>query len=60
MIPLTYEENDSYENQKVFHICKKEFLFDIDSCSENMYVKYRKVTDHCHYTGKYREAAHNI
>ena len=60
MIPLTYEENDSYENQKVSHICKKEFPFDIDSCCENMYVKYRKVTDHCHYTGKYREAAHNI
>ena len=22
--------------------------------------KYRKVTDHCHYTGKYKGAAHSI
>ena len=22
--------------------------------------KYHKVGDHCHYTGKYREAAHDI
>ena len=60
MIRLTHEENDSYENQKVCHICKKEFIFDIDSCGENTYVKYRKVKDHCHYIGKYRSAAHNI
>ena len=25
-----------------------------------MYIKYCKVKDHCHYTGKYRRAAHNI
>ena len=25
-----------------------------------MYIKYRKVKYHCHYTGKYRGAAHNI
>ena len=23
-------------------------------------INYRKVRDHCHYTGKYRGAAHNI
>ena len=23
-------------------------------------TKYHKVRDHCHYTGKYRRAAHNI
>ena len=25
MIPLTDEKNESYENQKVCYICKKEF-----------------------------------
>ena len=38
MIPLTDEENDFYENQKVFHKWKKEFIFNIDSCTENMYI----------------------
>ena len=58
MIPLTHEENDSYQNQTVCHICKKEFIF--DNRGQNMYTKYCKVRDHCHYTGKYRGAAHNI
>ena len=35
MIPLTNEENESYLKQKVCHICKKEFFFDID-CSEGV------------------------
>ena len=39
---------------------KNKFIFDIDSCSKNMYIKHRKVKDHCHYTGKYRGAARNI
>ena len=51
MIPLTNEETESYEKQKVCYICEKEF-------STNK--KYRKVRDHCHYTGKFRGAAHNI
>ena len=46
MIPLTEEEKESYENQEICHICKKEFNND------------NKVRDHCHYTGKYRGAAH--
>ena len=58
MIPLTNEENESY--QKVSHTWKKEFLFDIDSFSDNMYIEYRRFRDHCHYTGKFRGAAHNI
>ena len=37
---------------------QKEFIFDIDSCSENMYAKYRWVRDHCHFTGKYKGAVH--
>ena len=47
MIPLTNEKKESYENQETCHICKKEFDND------------NKVRDHCHYTGKYRGAAHN-
>ena len=47
IIPLTNEEKESYENQEICHICKKEFNND------------NKVRDHCHYTGKYRGAAHN-
>ena len=25
-----------------------------------MFIKYRRVRDHCHYTGKYGGAVHNI
>ena len=53
MIPLTEEENESYANQKICHICEKEFSAD------NKDKKYHKVRVHCHYTGKYRGAAHN-
>ena len=28
--------------------------------NKNAFQLYHKVRDHCHYTGKYREAAHNI
>ena len=47
MMPLTNEEKESYETQEICHIWKKEFNND------------NKVRDHCHYTGKYRGAAHN-
>ena len=53
MIPLTEEEKESYENQKICHICEKEFSTDHKD------KKNHKVRDHCHYTGKYRGAAHN-
>ena len=52
MDPLTEEEKESYKNQKLCHICKKEF------CTNNN-KEMRKVRDHCHYTGKYRGAAHS-
>ena len=48
MIYLTDEENKSHENQKFCYICKKRFIKD-----------NKKVTDHCHFTGKYRGTAHN-
>ena len=46
MAPLTKKEKEDYNNQKVCYICKIEFIDD-------------KLRDHCHYTGKYRGAAHN-
>ena len=58
MIPLTDEENKSYEKQKLCYICKKEFS--TDKKDKNVFKLYRKVRDHCHYTAKFRGAAHSI
>ena len=52
MIPLTTKEEIYHNKQKICYICKKEF----DTSNKKNY----KVRDHCHYTGKYRGAAHNI
>ena len=53
IIPLTKEENINYYNdQQICYKCKKEF--------DKSDKKHHKVRDHCHYTGKYRGAAHNI
>ena len=49
MIPLTTKEEIDNYKKKICYICKKEF-------DKTNY----KVRDHCHYTGKYRGAAHNI
>ena len=46
-----------YESQKVCHICKEGFCYDKNKSSE--FKRYHKVRDHCHYTGKFRGAAHN-
>ena len=58
MIPLTDKETETYEKQKVCHICKKKNCFDEND--KNTFEVYHKVRDHCHYTGKFRGAAHNI
>ena len=58
MIPLTDEETEFYENQKVCHICKKEFS--TEKNDKNTSKLYHKVRDHCHYTGKFKGAAHSI
>ena len=52
MLPLTKEKRKIYRKQKVCYICKREFGTDDNN------KKYHKVKDHCHYTGKYRGAAH--
>ena len=52
MIPLTIKEKLHYNEQKICYVCKKEL--------DNNDKKHYKVRDHCHYTGKYRGAAHNM
>ena len=52
-MPLTKEEKEFRSVQIVCHIFKRIFSTDYDN------KKYHKVKDHCHYTGKYRGAAHN-
>ena len=54
MIPLTKKEEKHHNKQKVCYICRKEFNTD-DSDK-----KHHKEKDHCHYTGNYRGATHNI
>ena len=49
MIPLTTEEKINHNEQEICYICKKEFD-----------KKNYKVRDHCHFTRKYRGAAHDI
>ena len=48
MNKLTKEQNIEFITAKECHICFKKFS-----------TKDRKVRDHCHYTGKYRGAAHS-
>ena len=58
MMPLTDNENNYYEEQTECCMFQKEFC-----CDKNQKMKfklYKKVRDHCHYTGKFRGAAHSI
>ena len=48
MDKLTKEQNIEFVAAKECHICFKKFS-----------SKDRKIRDHCHYTGKYRGAAHS-
>ena len=58
LLPLTNREEESYKNQEICHICEKEFC--IDKSNKKEFKLKQKVRDHCHYTGKYRGAAHSI
>ena len=57
VILLTEDENKSYKEQEICHICHEKFC--TDEHDEN-YKNRREVKDLCHYTGKFREAAHSI
>ena len=52
MIALTIKEEIYHNKQNICYICNREF--------DTSYKKHYKVKDHCHYTGKYRDAAHNM
>ena len=55
MLPLTKQELKPYQNAKLCYICGKRFLKKFINDKN-----YRKVRDYCHFTGKYRGAAHSI
>ena len=56
IIPLTNEQKKSYKNQEKCYICEEKFCVDKD---DKNYTNRKKVKDHCHYTGKFRGAAHS-
>ena len=54
-VALTKEELKTHQDPKVCYNCGKIVL------KRSVKDKnYREVRDHCHYTGKYRDAAHSI
>ena len=55
MLSLTKEELKSHQDAKVCYNCGKRIF---KKLSKN--INYRKVRDHCHFTVKYRGAAHSI
>ena len=57
MAQLLHEENNFYNEQEICYICKEKFCVDKD---DKDYINRKKVKDHCHYTGKFRGAAHSI
>ena len=55
ILPLTKEELISYQYAEICYSLGRKIkkMFSED-------IKYKKVTDDCHYIGKYRGAAHSI
>ena len=58
MTPLTADNISLYHSQKVCYICKRAFCY--DKKQEQRFKLYKKVRDHCHFTGKFKGTAHCI
>ena len=52
-INMSPKDKKDYNSNKICHLCSKRFYPDSNEI-------YQKVRDHCHFTGKYRGAAHSI
>ena len=55
ILPITKEELKSHQDAKVCYSCGNRSLKKLYKC-----INYQKVRGNCHYTGKYKGAAHNI
>ena len=58
MTPLTSVDVALYQSQKVCYIYGKAFCY--DKKQGKRCKLYKKIRDHCHFTGKFRGAAHSI
>ena len=54
MLPLTKQELKPHQDARSCYICGKVILKKLSKS-----ISYRIVRDHCHYTSKYRGAAHS-
>ena len=59
MKPLTRSQLKKYKHVTKCHICFKTFKEGNRKGSTQSEPRYGKVRDHCHYSGKYRGAAHS-
>ena len=55
VLPLTKKELTLHQDATTCYICGKIFFKELAKDKN-----YRKVRDHCEFTGKYRGAVHNI
>ena len=53
---ISSDELKQFDEATKCWICNEEFD---DTADEKDYRKNKKVKDHCHYTGRFRGAAHN-
>ena len=54
MLTLTKEELKLHQDAKVGYICRKRIFKKLSKSLK------QNVREHCHYTGKYRDAVHSI